>query len=74
MGVVTGQVDLPTALADGTVTIDGDPAAANLVGLADAEFNMVLPSPPPAKTAPQHQPSEPAGALTAALAQALRVA
>jgi len=47
IGVVTGQVDLATALADGTVTIDGDPAAmANLVGLlapVDAEFNIVLP-------------------------------
>lgn len=74
--MVTGQVDLTTALAEGTVTIDGDPADANLVGLApvDAEFNIVLPSPPPTKTAPQHQPSEPAGALTARLAQALRLA
>jgi alkyl sulfatase BDS1-like metallo-beta-lactamase superfamily hydrolase len=45
--VVTGQVDLATALADGTVTIDGDPdAMANLVGLlapVDASFNIVLP-------------------------------
>jgi alkyl sulfatase BDS1-like metallo-beta-lactamase superfamily hydrolase len=47
IGVVTGQVDLATALADGTVTIDGDPdAMANLVGLlapVDASFNIVLP-------------------------------
>ena len=47
IGVVTGQVDLATALADGTVTIDGDPVAmANLVGLlapVDASFDIVLP-------------------------------
>lgn len=47
IGVVTGQVDLATAIADGSVTINGNPAAmANLVGLlapVDAEFNIVLP-------------------------------
>jgi alkyl sulfatase BDS1-like metallo-beta-lactamase superfamily hydrolase len=47
IGVVTGLVDLAAALADGTVTIDGDPAAmANLVSLlspVDAAFNIVVP-------------------------------
>jgi alkyl sulfatase BDS1-like metallo-beta-lactamase superfamily hydrolase len=47
IGVVTGQLDLATALGDGTVTIDGDPSAmADLIGLlapVDTSFNIVTP-------------------------------
>jgi alkyl sulfatase BDS1-like metallo-beta-lactamase superfamily hydrolase len=47
IGVVTGQVDLAAALADGTITIDGDPSTmANLVGLlepVDPDFSIVTP-------------------------------
>jgi alkyl sulfatase BDS1-like metallo-beta-lactamase superfamily hydrolase len=45
--VVTGELDLATALADGTVEVDGDPAAmATLVGLlapVDPDFDIVTP-------------------------------
>jgi alkyl sulfatase BDS1-like metallo-beta-lactamase superfamily hydrolase len=47
IGVVIGQVDLATAVGDGTVTIDGDPSVmSNLVGLlepVDPDFNIVTP-------------------------------
>jgi len=47
IGVVTGQLDLVTALGDGTVMVDGDPAVvAHLVGLlapVDDRFNIVTP-------------------------------
>ncbi len=47
IGVVTGQVDLATALDDGSVTIDGDPAEmTNLIGLlapVDPDFDIVTP-------------------------------
>jgi alkyl sulfatase BDS1-like metallo-beta-lactamase superfamily hydrolase len=47
IGLVTGQLDLAAAMADGSVTIDGDPTAmADLVGLlapVDAGFDIVTP-------------------------------
>jgi alkyl sulfatase BDS1-like metallo-beta-lactamase superfamily hydrolase len=47
IGLVIGQLDLASALGDGTVVIDGDPSAlANLVGLmapVDPDFNIVTP-------------------------------
>jgi alkyl sulfatase BDS1-like metallo-beta-lactamase superfamily hydrolase len=47
IGLVTGQLDLATALAAGTVTVDGDPSAlAVLVGLlapVDPDFDIVSP-------------------------------
>lgn len=47
IGLVTGQLDLGAALADGTVAIDGDPAVlVTLVGLlapVDPDFDIVTP-------------------------------
>jgi len=47
IGAVTGSIDLLAALADGTVTVDGDPAVlGHLVGLlapVDPDFNIVTP-------------------------------
>ncbi len=47
IGLVTGTLDLPTALADGTVTVDGDPQVlGRLVGLlapVDPDFAIVTP-------------------------------
>jgi alkyl sulfatase BDS1-like metallo-beta-lactamase superfamily hydrolase len=47
IGLVTRTLDLATALADGTVTIDGDPGAlARLVGVlapVDPDFSIVTP-------------------------------
>jgi alkyl sulfatase BDS1-like metallo-beta-lactamase superfamily hydrolase len=47
IGVIIGRLELASAVGDGTITIDGDPAAiANLVGLlapVDSKFNIVTP-------------------------------
>jgi alkyl sulfatase BDS1-like metallo-beta-lactamase superfamily hydrolase len=47
IGVIIGRLELASAVGDGTITIDGDPAAiANLVGLlapVDPKFNIVTP-------------------------------
>ena len=47
IGVVTGTLDLGAAMADGTVTIDGDPTVlGTLVGLlapVDPDFDIVTP-------------------------------
>jgi alkyl sulfatase BDS1-like metallo-beta-lactamase superfamily hydrolase len=47
IGLVIGTLDLPSALADGTVTVDGDPAILQrLVGLlapVDPDFAIVTP-------------------------------
>jgi len=47
IGTVTGTVDLAQALADGSITVDGDPAElAQLVGLlapVDPDFDIVTP-------------------------------
>ncbi len=47
IGIIIGQIDFATALSDGTIAIDGDPAAlANLVGYlapVDTKFNIVTP-------------------------------
>jgi alkyl sulfatase BDS1-like metallo-beta-lactamase superfamily hydrolase len=47
IGLMTGRVDFPTALADGTITIDGDPAdLGRLVAVlapVDRDFPIVTP-------------------------------
>ena len=47
IGLITGTLELPAALADGTVQVDGDPSTlAGLIGVVadvDPDFNIVLP-------------------------------